>query len=96
MPRYLDQSMRSFIHNQERMRQYMQSALGGIFPFNQFEEMGKQNIAMVEQAMRMFAPFAGDQGKKAPSGSAAAAAGGAPQDDPGKLDDLQKKGWVEA
>jgi polyhydroxyalkanoate synthesis repressor PhaR len=85
VPRYLEQSMRSFIHNQERMRQYMQSALGGIFPFNQFEEMGKQNIAMMEQAMRMFAPFAGEQGKKQPGGAAA------PEGEPGKLDDLQKK-----
>lgn len=69
VPRYLEQSMRAFIQNQENMRNYMRNALGGIFPFNQFEEMGKQNMAMMEQAMKMFAPFARDGQTKA-SGSA--------------------------
>ena len=57
VPRYLEQSMQAFAHNQEQMRGYMQDAMQGMFPFGQFEEMNKQNIALFEQTMRMFSPF---------------------------------------
>lgn len=57
VPRYLDYSMQSFARNQEQMRTYMQSAIEGMFPFNPFEEMGKQNVAFFESAMKMFTPF---------------------------------------
>ncbi len=60
VPRYLDYSMQSFARNQEQMRQYMQDAMGGMMPFSQFEEMGKQNMAIFENAMKMFAPFYGN------------------------------------
>lgn len=56
VPGYLEQSMQSFAHNQERMRKYMQEALDGMFPFGSFEEMGRQNMAMLERTMKMFAP----------------------------------------
>ncbi len=57
VPRYLDYSMSSFARNQEQMRQYMTS-LGGLFPFGQqLEEMGKQNMALFQNAMKMFSPF---------------------------------------
>ena len=68
VPRYLEQSMQAFAHNQEQMRGYMQDAMQGMFPFGQFEEMNKQNIALFEQTMRMFSPFGeGDDG--APPGA---------------------------
>jgi len=38
------------------MRRYMQSTFG-FNPFPQFETMGKQNMAMFEQAVRMLNPF---------------------------------------
>ena len=57
MPQYLEMSMRSFTTNQDRMREYMQSTFG-FNPFVQFEEVGKQNMAMLEKAMKMFTPFA--------------------------------------
>lgn len=57
VPRYLEHSMQAFAHNQEQMRSYMQDAMQGMFPFGQFEEMNKQNIALFEQTMRMFSPF---------------------------------------
>lgn len=57
VPRYLDHSMEIFAKNQEQMRQYMQNALGGLFPFGNLEEMGKQNVALFERAMKMFTPF---------------------------------------
>ena len=56
VPQYLEMSMSQFARNQEQMRSYMQNAFG-FNPFQQFETMGKQNMAMFEQAMRMFNPF---------------------------------------
>jgi polyhydroxyalkanoate synthesis repressor PhaR len=56
VPQYLEMSMTQFARNQEQMRQYLQNAFG-FNPFQQFESMGKQNMAMFEQAMRMFNPF---------------------------------------
>lgn len=64
VPGYLEQAMTTFSENQEQTRTYMQEALGGIFPFNQFEDMGKQNMAMFEQAMNMFNPMAQNQAGK--------------------------------
>ncbi|MDR3516235.1 MAG: polyhydroxyalkanoate synthesis repressor PhaR [Azospirillaceae bacterium] len=57
VPRYLEYSMQSLSHNQEQVKDYFQNTLGGIFPFGTLEEMGKQNLAMLERAMRMFSPF---------------------------------------
>ena len=56
VPQYLEMSMTQFARNQEQMRKYLQNAFG-FNPFQQFESMGKQNMAMFEQAMRMFNPF---------------------------------------
>jgi polyhydroxyalkanoate synthesis repressor PhaR len=56
VPQYLEMSMAQFARNQEQMRRYLQNAFG-FNPFQQFEAMGKQNMAMFEQAMRMFNPF---------------------------------------
>ena len=49
--------MDSFALNQEQMRKYLQESFGGMFPFGRFEELGKQNMAFLEQAMRMWNPF---------------------------------------
>ena len=56
VPQYLEMSMAQFARNQEQMRKYLQNAFG-FNPFQQFEAMGKQNMAMFEKAMRMFNPF---------------------------------------
>ncbi len=60
VPRYLEYSMQSFARNQEQMRHYMRDAMGDLMPFAQFEEMGEQNAALFERAMKMFAPYYGD------------------------------------
>jgi polyhydroxyalkanoate synthesis repressor PhaR len=57
VPKYLEQSMQSFSRNQEQMRHYLQNTMGGMFPFGQLGEVGKQNMALFERTMRMFAPF---------------------------------------
>ena len=65
VPQYLEMSMSQFARNQEQMRSYMQNAFG-FNPFQQFETMGKQNMAMFENAMRMFNPFRPGQAGAAP------------------------------
>ncbi len=57
VPRYLETSMQAFASNQEQMRNYMNEAMGGIKPFASFEEIGKQNMAFLENAMKIFSPF---------------------------------------
>ena len=70
VPNYLDHTMHAFARNQEQMRGAMQDALGGLNPFGQFEEMGKQNMAIFENAMKMFVPFYGANGAQATNDSA--------------------------
>src|SRR3546814_19152727 len=57
VPRYLEHMMEAFSQNQDRMRQSMQETFGGMFPFGNLEEVGKQNMALFESALRMFSPF---------------------------------------
>ncbi len=89
VPNYLDYSMQAFARNQEQMREYMEDTLGGISPFGQFEEMGQKNMAMFDEAMKMFTPFqAGNGNAKKPAGKKEDAADSqeAPDD---QLDDLR-------
>jgi polyhydroxyalkanoate synthesis repressor PhaR len=88
VPRYLEQSMEAFGKNQEEMRKYMKESFGGMFPFDRFQEMSKQNIAFFEQAMRMFSPFRPGQ-----PGAAAEAAPAAAKPEPksNELDDLKSQ-----
>ncbi|HTR15402.1 MAG TPA: polyhydroxyalkanoate synthesis repressor PhaR [Acetobacteraceae bacterium] len=62
VPRYLEHTMQYFANNQEQMRTYMRDTFGGMFPFGRFEDLGKQNIAFFERALKMFAPFQGVPG----------------------------------
>jgi polyhydroxyalkanoate synthesis repressor PhaR len=59
VPGYLEQAMVAFGRNQEQMRQSLRTTFG-IFPFGQFEEMGKQNMALFEQALKMLSPHGRD------------------------------------
>jgi polyhydroxyalkanoate synthesis repressor PhaR len=72
VPRYLEHSMEAFHQNEAHMRSSMQEALKGLFPMQRLEEMGKQNMALFEQAMKMWSPFA-QAGRSGTSGSAAPA-----------------------
>jgi polyhydroxyalkanoate synthesis repressor PhaR len=66
VPQYLEMSMSQFARNQEQMRSYLRNAFG-FNPFQQFETMGKQNMAMFEQAMRVFNPFQAGQSSQPPA-----------------------------
>ncbi|HTH99980.1 MAG TPA: polyhydroxyalkanoate synthesis repressor PhaR, partial [Acidisoma sp.] len=56
VPRYLEQSMANFASQQQQVRQAMQQTVGNLFPFD-IEQMGRQNLAMIERAMTLFSPF---------------------------------------
>ncbi len=57
VPKYLEYAMTSFAQQQEQMRTAMQKTMGTLFPFGNIEEVGRQNMAMVERAFSMFTPF---------------------------------------
>jgi polyhydroxyalkanoate synthesis repressor PhaR len=57
VPRYLEFAMSSFARQQAQMRQSVEQAMGGFNPFGGLEEVGKQNMAMMERAMTLFSPF---------------------------------------
>ena len=50
VPNYLEQAIDAFSKNQEQIQE--------MFPVKAFEEMGRQNMAMFEQAMKAWTPFA--------------------------------------
>lgn len=57
VPKYLEHSMSSFTQNQERMRHYINNALGGMFPFGSLEELSRKNMEFMDQAFRVFNPL---------------------------------------
>ena len=76
VPRYLEHTMEYFASNKEQMRNYMRDTFGGMFPFGRFDEIGKQNLAFFERAMKMFAPYqTGAAGEQPNSGEAPASSG---------------------
>ncbi len=98
VPQYLEMSMTQFARNQDQMRRYLQNAFG-FNPFQQFESMGKQNMALFENAMRMFNPFGTPPGGQTTPKPPAAANGqeppksetaAAPAND-AAIDDLKRK-----
>ncbi len=56
VPNYLEQAMTSFTSQQEQMGKAMQQTVGTFFPFR-VDEVGRQNMAMMERAMSLFSPF---------------------------------------
>ncbi|MCA3369707.1 MAG: polyhydroxyalkanoate synthesis repressor PhaR [Roseomonas sp.] len=62
VPRYLEAAMASFTQQQDQMRDTIAKTMGGFMPFPgavpDLQEVGKQNIAMMERAMSLFTPFA--------------------------------------
>src|SRR6266487_5039420 len=65
VPGYLEQAMTAFAGNQDQMRDSLRATFG-IFPFGQFEEMGKQNIALFQRALKMLSPYPRDVNPAAP------------------------------
>lgn len=59
VPSYLEMSMDAFSNNQEKMRARMRETFGAAPGFQMFEEMARQNMALFDQAMKMFSPMGG-------------------------------------
>jgi polyhydroxyalkanoate synthesis repressor PhaR len=69
LPRYLEATMDHFIQNQEQMQRYFEGTMGRFFPVNQINDMTRQNMAFLQQATSMFAPFpTGKDGAKEDEG----------------------------
>ncbi|MDX2224201.1 MAG: polyhydroxyalkanoate synthesis repressor PhaR [Rhodospirillaceae bacterium] len=79
VPRYLEHSMEAFAQNEANMRRIMQDAFKGLFPTQRMEEIGKQNLVLFENAMKMFNPF----GAMARPGSSGSGSGGPGSGGPG-------------
>jgi polyhydroxyalkanoate synthesis repressor PhaR len=58
LPPYLEMSMESFSKAQEKMRENMSRAFGATTPMAAFEEQAQRNMALFQQAMQAWAPFA--------------------------------------
>jgi polyhydroxyalkanoate synthesis repressor PhaR len=78
VPGYLEQAMVSFARNQDQMRETLRATFG-FSPFGQFEEMGKQNMALFEQALKMLSPYGNVANAKAATAPPPAPS---PPDDP--------------
>ena len=104
VPNYLEYSMQVFSRNQEQIRQYFQEAMTGLFPFGTIEEVGKQQMAMFERALKIFSPFpdelppGSDSGiaqtrvdTRDPSRSIAAASAGSEAGEEQSIEDLQRR-----
>jgi polyhydroxyalkanoate synthesis repressor PhaR len=57
LPPYLEMSMESFSKAQEQMRENFTRAFGATTPMAAFEEQTQRNMAMFQQAMKVWAPF---------------------------------------
>lgn len=93
LPSYLQMSLENFSRQQETFREQMTKAVGvmpgGIMGAGMMEAAAKQNMAMFEQAMKMFPAFA--MGRSAPSEPPATThAASAPAADPA-LDEMRRQ-----
>ena len=90
IPKYLEHCIKTFTENQEQIQNYYQKTMDKISPFGSLDEIGKQNVAVFEQAMRMITP----QQQDANQGAAIAAATdtpNGPQAPTDQVEDLQKR-----
>lgn len=58
LPPYLEMSMESFTKSQEQMREQFSRTFGAATPIAAFEEQAQRNMALFQQAMKVWAPFA--------------------------------------
>lgn len=72
VPGYLEASMETFARNQEAMREQVRSAFDANPALANFEALARSNMEWFENALKMFAPFAGGMPAKPPVAGAAA------------------------
>jgi polyhydroxyalkanoate synthesis repressor PhaR len=69
LPPYLEMSMESFSKAQETMRENMSRAFGAATPMAAFEEQAQRNMALFQQALSMWSPFAAGMPGVTPKGA---------------------------
>lgn len=74
IPSYLEHSMNSFAHEQEKLREQMTKAFGGIgmgkIGMEAMEDQVRRNMEMFQKAMSMFMPFGQGPAPAASTGEA--------------------------
>lgn len=83
VPGYLELSIDALTREQEKLRKQLMESFG-VVPFRAMEEQAKRNVAMFQQAMKMFNPFltgGGDEQAKHEPGTEASPAGSAVSQD---------------
>ncbi len=92
VPRYLETAMSSFARQQQQLRQAVQQSISPFLPAG-VEEMGRQNLAMIERAMSMFNPFHRGTEPLPPAPAAAPEHPAPAPADPAELDRLRVEVW---
>lgn len=92
VPGYLEMSLNNFVGEQQKMREQMKTAFGGVLPghemFEVLEEQTRKNMQIYTQALGMFNPFIPAQSEKPASPAAPVAQGAEPK---GDLDELKRQ-----
>ena len=93
VPSYLEQTMKAFSGNQDQMREVMEQTFGTNAAMKPFEDMARQNMAMFENAMKMFNPMAAQQGGQGAETPAAPEASSSDESDDlrKQLEQMQKQ-----
>ena len=94
VPSFLEQSLKAFSLEQERMREQLTAAFGktpmgmiGIEPMKAMEETVRRNTEIFQNAMKMFIPFGGPGAKAQKDAAASAPSGESVKDDLSDLKD---------
>src|SRR6184192_1872480 len=74
VPRYLEVSIESLTREQEKFRQQMSQAFGGV-GFGALEDQVRRNMEMFERTFSMFAPFVRREGQAEPDKDASQGGG---------------------
>jgi polyhydroxyalkanoate synthesis repressor PhaR len=90
VPRYLEQSMQSFTGQQDKFREQMAQAFGGV-GFGSMEDQVRLNMEMFEKTFAMFAPFARGQAKSAESEKPTSGGGNEMNELKRQLEEMQKR-----
>jgi polyhydroxyalkanoate synthesis repressor PhaR len=87
VPRFLEQSMQSLTSQQDKFREQMAQAFGGV-GFGPLEDQVRRNMEMFEKTFAMFAPFA----RQAKPAADKPQSGGSEMDElKRQLDEMQKR-----
>jgi polyhydroxyalkanoate synthesis repressor PhaR len=87
VPRYLEQSMQSLTSQQDKFREQMAQAFGGV-GFGAMEDQVRRNMEMFEKAFSMFTPFTRSESKPA---AEKPQSGGEMDDLKRQIEEMQKK-----